>query len=260
MNKLANNKAIRENFVEMVSKRKNDVQRAICICGEDGKGKTTTINFLHQYCKNNNIKSVCINFKFYNFKRRREFFDHFSDQLETFFPKGFKKYKDIKVKIQNSNNSNTILKNVNIQGSLLKHIGSNINCSDENTISVLTDKFLEDFKKLSGDFVVFFDHIESLDDELRSFIVDYFVFKNRNNKSFLVFSWENLSQIRATLDLDQGIRLFELPYAYDISDWYDFCDAYCDGDEESKMVVRRSYEKYKNNPTFMRICLGGFEY
>lgn len=258
MDKLVNNTVVRENFQEMVSKRKNNFQRGICLCAKKGKGKTTTINFLHRYCKENDIYSIIINFEFFNFKSKQDFFDHFSCCLEELFPKSFKKYKKTKVEIQ-SKKSNTVLKNVVVQGSSIDHIGSNVNSSENGLDSVLTDSFFDDFKKLPKSFVVFLDNIEALDKEMRAFIINFFVLRNRNNKSFLVFSWENICIINQLLALNNEIRLFNLPDKYKIDDWYNFCNEYCAGDEYSKVVVRRSYEEYKYNPTFMRVCLRGFE-
>lgn len=252
-----NNIIIRENFQEMLSERKNNLQRGICLCAKKGKGKTTTINYLHRYCKEHDICSIFINFEFFNFKRKQDFFDHFSNCLEEMFPKSFKKYKKLKKEIQN-NSGNTVLKNVFVQGSSIEHIGSSIINSERTLDSVLMDRFSDDFKRLPKSFVIFFDNIEALDREMRDFIVSFFVLGNRNNKSFLVFSWENVCMINQLLALNSDIRLFNLPDIYKIDDWYTFCNEYCAGDQLSKEVVRRSYGIYKNNPTLMRVCLGGF--
>ncbi len=239
----------------MVSKKKNFSQRGICLSGKIGKGKTTTMNYLYEYCEKHNLPRVRLNFQVNKFSDEVNLLDYISNQIEFTCNKKniFRKYKKQKESSTKQHKSVVKIAKSYFISSSIGNIGMNFT---QNTTSIITQKFFEDFKRIPKETIIFIDHIECLsNDTLSSFVINNFILQKKSDRSFFVFACPNNEELKNEIEASNEIKLFNMPDEYKIDDWITFCDDYCGGTERSKEVVETNYELYKKEPTNMRICL-----
>lgn len=168
---LDDDKLNRREFVESLAQAilyyKKENCLTISLMGKWGSGKTSIINMVEDYWKNNDSKNIVIHFNPWYFSNNNNLLFQFFDILVNIPGKEFTDYvntdnlKKLGKSLINmtSFSLNFGLGSVNIDPEV------NNSLSDEETLLSLKDEIFEDFKKLENKVIIIIDDVDRLSDE-----------------------------------------------------------------------------------------------
>ena len=168
---LDDDKLNRREFVESLAQAilyyKKEKCLTISLMGKWGSGKTSIINMVEDYWKNNDSKNIVIHFNPWYFSNNNNLLFQFFDILVNIPGKEFTDYvntdnlKKLGKSLINmtSFSLNFGLGSVNIDPEV------NNSLSDEETLLSLKDEISEDFKKLENKVIIIIDDVDRLSDE-----------------------------------------------------------------------------------------------
>lgn len=259
MSKIVNNVILFNDFQLMISKSNSKSINTICLYSPKGKGKTTVINYFHDYCLGNNITCALIDFdeSYESFKTLEYFFDNIILNLETSAETSiqFPNYdKEIEKMYDAQANSEVVLEKIMMVNTTIGSVFVQQNTENQKLHfnQKVTQAFLKDLKDLKKKVVIFIDHFETASEEIKNIIIKYFLKKDLLKPNiFLVVATEENIFSKTQFNKFKHIKFARLPDEYKYDDWKKYCEEIF----VDETLLQPIFDSYKDDPMCMRIAL-----
>ncbi len=189
--KLIDNVEFRElfyNSIRLLNEEKL-LLSAICLTANSGKGKSAFINHFKEYCSNENVETVLIDFAVYSITSEFELINYMYEQLCTVFNNNcFNNYLNELEKTRETVKSKTEIKSINMVNTSIGSVEINNSNTDIISFSAMTNAFFKDVEKLPKKTVFFFDTLEKANDRIVELIKNKIVINKRNDNYFTVIA------------------------------------------------------------------------
>nr|WP_295159889.1 P-loop NTPase fold protein [uncultured Methanobrevibacter sp.] len=213
-----NRREFAESLAQAISNYKKESCLTISLMGKWGSGKTSIINMVKNYWKNNDSNNIVIHFNPWYFSNNNNLLFQFFDILVNSSGKDFTDYvntDNLKKLGKSLINMTSFSLNFGL-GSISINPEVNNSLSDEETLLSLKNKISDDFKNLKKKVIIIIDDIDRLsDDEVKQIMMlvksladfPHVVYILSFDKDAVVGSLKNLKVYNPDMFLEKIIQI-----------------------------------------------------
>lgn len=261
---LVDNWHVRDIFRQMIAPnpQRGTQIRVLCISAQSGKGKSTVVDYLMEYCREQNVLPIRIDFDAFHISDELELIDTVISQFENVENASlFPNYREAVERLVLTSHSDTVIENVRLVNT---HIGTICVQKEDYTsktkLQYLENAFFQDLKRLAKSLkckVVFFlDAYECAEKEIQAWIQNKLMLSNRLGLHILVVvASQSDFTLSPGIKSTYGIQNCYLPDTYEFEDWVEYGKQLHIRDTE---IIERCYKYWKGDPFYMCITLKPF--
>lgn len=227
---LVDNRHICELFSKMIvpDPRQYALTRVLCILARSGKGKSTLVDYLMEYCQEQGVLPIRVDFDAFHISDELELIDTIISQFGIESVSSFPSYSEAVKQIALTARNDTLIENVKLVNTCIGTIY--VQKEDYGTktkLQYLENVFFQDLKKIPQaskcKVVLFLDAYERAGKELQAWIQNKLILSNCLGPHILVVvASQSDFMFPQKIGRTYGIQSCRLPDTYEFEDWIEY--------------------------------------